>query len=70
MNKKRDFVAINITHKHRGDISTQVWATIEDGKIISLSDASGKLLKLTSFNTVIFNNEEYYFYQDVITKSK
>lgn len=70
MNKKSEFVPVLITNKKRKDKTTQVWATVEDGKIISLSEPSGKVLRMTSFDRVIFNGEEYYFYPEVITKSK
>lgn len=68
MNKKTRFEVVTITHKTNRDRFTHVWAMIEDNEIVSLSDASGKLLKMTSRDTVIFKDEEYFFYPDLLLK--
>ncbi|KXZ66823.1 hypothetical protein AVENLUH7437_00637 [Acinetobacter venetianus] len=68
MNKKSEFVPVLITSKNRQDKTIHVWATVENGEIISISEPSGKILKMPSSGTVIFNGEEYYFYPEVVLK--
>ncbi|WP_151765741.1 hypothetical protein [Acinetobacter colistiniresistens] len=69
MKSGKRFEAITIMKKSNKDKCTHVWATIENGQILSISDASGKVLARPSRNTVIFNGEEYYYYVDAILKS-
>lgn len=62
---KKRFEAITIMHRTHKDKYTQVWATIENGKITAISEPSGKLLARKGENIVIYKDEEYFFYHDL-----
>ncbi|WP_417211976.1 hypothetical protein [Acinetobacter venetianus] len=57
-------------NKQNKDKSTHVWATYENGLIISISEPSGKPLKITSRNTVLYKGEEYFFYGTAVLDPK